>query len=173
MSKKKAKAAAAADTDAAPKKRSKIRIIMFACAPLVLAGGGYAGWIYAAPALGLGHAGHDVAGEGKDAIHVAALPPEVLAETSFTYTFALSELLKEKCGPTHVTELRAASAVEAEADGELTNLSWIAANRRASALTEESCGKILAEIDRGEIKAAALAEEKGKGEGGKTKPAAH
>lgn len=171
MSKSKAKAAAAADTEAAPKKRSKLKLILLACAPLVLAGAGYAGWIFAAPALGL--AGDHAEAAGEDTTHVAALPPEVLAENSFTYTFALSELLKEKCGTTRVAGLRAASAAEAEADGALTSLSWIAANRRATALTEESCGKILAEIDRGELKAAALAAAKTKGEGGAAKPAAH
>lgn len=171
MSKKKAKAAAAADTETTPKRRSKLRLIMLAGLPPVLAGAGYAGWIFfGAPALGLGGEHAEAAGDGKDAVHVAALPPEIRAETSFTYTFALSELLKEKCGATRVTGLRAASTEEAKADGALANLSWIAANRRASALTQESCGKILAEIDRGEIKAAALAE--GKDKGG-AKPAAH
>lgn len=153
-----------------PEKRSKLKLLLLAGAPLLVAGGGYAGWIFAAPALGFGAAGHaEAAGDGKDAMHVAALPPEILAENSFTYTFALSELLKDTCGPTRVVALKAASAEEAKADGGLTNLSWIAATRRAGALTQQSCDKILTEIDRGELKAMALAAEKDKGA---AKPAA-
>ena len=125
MSKKptKTKSAAAAKTPPATK-TSKLKLILLAGAPLVLAGGGYAGWMVYA---GGWAAGTDA---GVDSAKVAAIPPEVAAETSFTYSFALSELLKTTCGQARVSALKAASEAEARADGTLVNLSWMAASRR-------------------------------------------
>ena len=165
MFKKKAKAAPAApsDTPPAPKKRSKMKLAVLGLIPVLLAGGGYAGWLFAGPMLGLGaaeaaapHEGEQ-ADHGIDATHVSALPPEVVAETSFTYTFALSELLKRECGAAQVSALKAASDTEAKADGAMVNLAWIAANKRLETLTSASCDKMFSEIGRAEMKAAELA----------------
>ena len=167
MFKKKQKAAAAAspETPAAPKRRSKLKLALIALVPLVVAGGGFAGWPFVAPAIGLGapHApaeGEAAAGEGADHgvddTHVSALPPEAVAENSFTYSFALSELLKGICGEASVPSLRAASDTEAKADGAMVNLAWIAANRRVGTVTEVSCDRMASEIFGAEIKAAEL-----------------
>lgn len=167
MSKKtqKAKAAAAAaKSDAGPKK-SKLKLALLALVPLVLAGGGYGGWTY--------FAGEATAKEdpGTDTTHVAAIPPEVAAESSFTYSFALSELLKSICGPVKVPALQAAAAAEAHADGTLANLSWMAANRRLASVTDKSCSQLRAELGRADSKAEAALAAAGGAE--KAKPAAH
>ena len=79
MSKKPAKAAAddsTNDGEAAPKKRSKLKLALFALVPLVLTGGGYAGWtFYFAPA-GDAHAaaekdGHEADGHAADGAEAA------------------------------------------------------------------------------------------------------
>ena len=178
--KKKDKAAAAAppETPAAPKKRSKVKLALFAVAPLVLAGGGYAGWPFVAPAIGLGSADHAAveghvegeSGHGTDQTHVSALPPEAVAEGSAAYSFALSELLKGICGEMRVDALRAASEAEAKTDGAMVHLAWIAANRRVGTVTEISCDLMVSEVARAEHEAAGAAE--GGGKGGE-KPAAH
>lgn len=153
MFKKKAKSAPAggADTAAAPKKRSKLKLALLALMPLIGAGGGYAGWTFYAGAPSA-QAAHGEA--APDQTHVAAIPPEVAAESSATYSFALSELLKQECGPVNVEALKAASEAEAKADGTLVNLSWIAANRRLASITERSCNRMLVEIDMAEAAAA-------------------
>jgi hypothetical protein len=167
MSKSKAKPAAKAATEpsSAPKKGRKLKLILAAGLPLLLGGGGYAGWTVYASAARDGHA----AEEAADKAHVAAIPPEIAAETSFTYSFALSELLRRMCGGGGVPALKAASEKEAAADGRLANLSWIAANRRLDTITEVSCTRMLVEIDTAERKAIAMAEPKkdeAKGGGG-------
>ncbi|MCO5080033.1 MAG: hypothetical protein M9955_00090 [Rhizobiaceae bacterium] len=176
--KKKDKSAAAAPSEppAAPKKRSKVKLALFAVAPLVLAGGGYAGWPFVASAIGLGSAdhaaaeGHGEGGHGTDQTHVSALPPEAVAEGSAAYSFALSELLKGICGEMRVDALRAASEAEAKTDGAMVHLAWIAANRRVGTVTEISCDLMVSEVARAEHEAAGAAE--GGGKGGE-KPAAH
>ena len=186
MSKKKEKPAKAvpAEKDAAPeggKKRSKLKLALLALVPLALAGGGYFGWTFfmgeatgedAALASEGEHGEAGPGAEGKDGMHVSALPKEIAAETSFTYSFALAELLNGKCGPLRTAALKAAAEEEALADGTLVNLSWIAANRRMGTITEKSCEYMQAEIEhadgeaawKAEEKKAALAKENGEGE---------
>lgn len=190
MGKKEKPAAVATDGTEAPKKRSKLKLVVLAVVPLALAGGGYFGWTMfmggagedvAHASEGAEHgegaaeeaAGHGEAGGHGEAAHAAApisLPREIAAETSFTYSFALAELMKERCGKMDVAGLHAASDEEARADGILVSLSWIAANRRTGTVTEKSCDYIRAEIGIAEDKAnglaaaaAAPAEEEGGG----------
>ena len=133
-----------ADAPAAPRKRSKIKLALLAFVPLVLAGGGYAGWtLYLAPwpldqaahgveakAEGHGAMAEGEGGHGEDPMTVSALPLDVLAETSSTHTYALSVLIAAKCGSPPVPALKAASEEEAKSNGMLVNQSWTAAARR-------------------------------------------
>jgi hypothetical protein len=179
----KAKTKAAPDTEQtgeAPvaKKRSKLMLALFALVPLVLAGGGYAGWtVFLAPASATdAHAasGHD--GGEADMMEVASISPEIRAETSATQTYALSVLIADTCGAPAAPALKAASEAEAHADAALVNLSWIAAVRRTRGLTEKTCGYLWSEIEDAEAKLAhASAPAKGghgaKETGGHGKPA--
>jgi hypothetical protein len=177
----KAKPAAADAPEGGRKKRSPLKLALLALAPLVLAGGGYFGWtMFMGEAAGEdaalasegteGAAGHNE--EARDGMATSALPPEIKAETSFTYSFALAELLNGKCGPLRTSALKAAAEEEAAADGTLANLSWIAANRRMGTITEKSCEYMQAEIEhadgeaswQAQEKAAALAKATGEGE---------
>lgn len=164
MSKKPAKPAAASDTSAAdaPKKKSKLKLALLVLAPLVLAGGGYAGWtmFLAAPGGEEAHASESGEDHGADEIKVSAVPAEIAAETSFTHSFALSVLLAQRCGVVDAAALKAASDEEAIADGALVSLSWQAAARRVATLTEKSCGHMMAEIVGADAKATRLAAEK-------------
>jgi len=136
-----------------PARRSRLRLALLALTPLALAGGGFAGWtVYAA------RAEHE---PEPDATVVAAIPPEVAAESSFTHSFALSVLVAPKCGVARVPALMAASEEEARADGNLVNLSWLAAARRAAATTAISCDYLRAEVRQAEHRAVKLAQEKG------------
>jgi hypothetical protein len=138
-----------------PARRSRLRLALLALTPLALAGGGFAGWtVYAA------RAEHEPEPE-PDATVVAAIPPEVAAESSFTHSFALSVLVAPKCGVARVPALMAASEEEARADGNLVNLSWLAAARRAAATTAISCDYLRAEVRQAEHRAVKLAQEKG------------
>lgn len=160
MSKKPAKATKtdkpAADGAAPPKKRSKLKLALFALVPLLLAGGGYAGWtqFFAAPAeAAVGQDSH-----GTEAAHgPAPIPPEVAAETSYTHSYALLVLLAPRCGGMLAPALKAASEAEAHADGMLAHLSWQAAARRAANFTEKSCGYVLSEVETAEYRAAEAA----------------
>lgn len=154
-----------AASPAEPKKRSKLKLALIALAPLVLAGGGYAGWTFflAAPAEEAHAEGED---HGVDPQKVAALKAAADAETSATYSFALSELIKPDCGAVNATALKAASEAEAHANGTLVNMSWIAASRRIASVTEKSCVRLRAEIMTAEQRAAgpkAIAAPKGGG----------
>jgi hypothetical protein len=153
MAKKTPKAAPAADPNAAPKKRSKLKLALFVLAPLVLlGGGGYAGWMYflAAPEA---HA--EANPHGIDPAKVAALKAESAPETTATYAFALSELLRKECGAMRVDALKTASEAEAHADGALAHRSWIAAARRFESVTEASCYRMQVEIFKAESRAGA------------------
>jgi hypothetical protein len=180
---KPAPAKAAESGEAPKKKRSPLKLVILALVPLLLAGGGYFGWTFFA-----GEAGEDTAhasegsaeGEGHgetDGTHVASVPLEIAAETSWTYSYALSELLNGKCGKLRVEALKAASEEEAATDGKLVNLSWMAANRRIGTLTERSCEYIVAEILNADGKAIWQAQEAAAAakaaEGGHEAPAAH
>lgn len=164
MSKKPAKAAAPAKDakhDVPPRRRSKLKLALVALVPLMLlAGGGYAGWTFllAGNAAGTAHAaeGGDGAGPGRDDITVASLPAEVTAETSFTHSFALSVLMAKQCGARSMPALEAASRDEARTNGQLVNLSWLAASRRAEAFTGKSCNLISSELVAAERKAATV-----------------
>ncbi|MGE0500066.1 MAG: hypothetical protein AB7I79_00265 [Rhizobiaceae bacterium] len=166
MAKKKDKAApAASDSGDAPKKRSKLKLALFALAPLVLGGAGYAGWtmFMTAPAEATAHAdGHDEAHQsGHDAGLAARMARETAAETSFIYSFALSELTRAMCGKVgNIGALETAANEEAGADGLLANLSWMAANRRMGTITDVSCEYIEAEIIAADNRAYAAAEAK-------------
>ncbi|MCV0396218.1 MAG: hypothetical protein K5872_04410 [Rhizobiaceae bacterium] len=173
-------AAKAADTTEQPKKRSVLTLALLVVTPLVLAGGGFAGWTFflTDKAGGEAHAGAaadgQAAGEGGSAgeamLHTSALPPEIAAETSFTYSYALGELLAERCGRLRLSALAAASEAEAKADGMLVHLSWQAAHRRTLTVTARSCDFLRAEIYSAETRAARKAEEAeaAEGKGGKT-----
>jgi len=152
------KPASAKDAAGAPKKRSKLTLALLALAPLLLAGGGYGGWMFyfAKPAHGVeaGESGHG----DTDAMQVSALPPEVVAENSATHSFALSVLIAEPCGKAlEVPALKAASQAEAIASGTVVNLSWLAAARRTVAISEKSCSFMLAEVRQAENRLAAAA----------------
>ncbi|MCC0040221.1 MAG: hypothetical protein H6893_14805 [Brucellaceae bacterium] len=187
MSKKPAKAAAddsTNDGEAAPKKRSKLKLALFALVPLVLAGGGYAGWtFYLAPA-GDAHAaaekdGHEADGhaadgaEAADPVQVAAIPLDIAAETSFTHSYALGVIIAHACGAAQVPSLKAASEAEAKADGLLATLSWEAAARRTSILDDKNCRYLKAEVYNADGKAARLAAERAAPKKHEAKPAHH
>ncbi len=131
MSKKTAKPAAA-ETDAeAPKKRSKLKLALFALVPLVLlGGGGYAGYaFYLAPHDGDAHAAeaggegeaktgaHGEAEQPKDPVKFSAVPSVIAAETSFTHSWAIATMIRTRCGEIAAPTLQAASEAEAAADG--------------------------------------------------------
>lgn len=177
MAKKKEKPAPAATpegADAPKKKRSKLKLAIFALVPLLVGGGGYFGYTTfmggdeaAASAEAVEcHEGEECPeatadGEhGTDATYVAALPPEIAAEGSFTYAYALSELLKDQCGDMHVEALKVASEEEGMAGGPLVNLSWTAAIRRLSSLTQRSCDMMYSEIGAADAKAMSIADAK-------------
>ena len=154
-----------AEAAAAPKKRSKVKLALLAIVPLMLLGGGYAGWaLYLAPwplaeaahaeakAEGHGATGEAVEAHGEDPMIVSALPLEVLAETSSTHTYALSVLISAKCGSPAVPALKAASEAEAASNGPLVNLSWAAAVRRTKGLSEKTCDYLWGEVDAAEAK---------------------
>ena len=176
MGKKTARPAATPDADQLPasKKRSKLKLAMLALAPLLLAGGGFAGWtVFMAPEAAAG-GDHDVAAEtggGEHAPMVAlALPPEIVAESTYTHSYALSVLIARDCGRTRTGALKAAAEEEARADGVLANLSWEAANRRIGTLDEKSCGYMLNEVAVANARAQRAADEKAAAEkGGKAK----
>jgi hypothetical protein len=158
MTKKKTARPAASAPEKAdvPKKRSKLRLALPALAPLLLAGGGYAGWtVYAAPG-----GSHDES--GPDAMQVAAITPEIAAESSFTHSYALSVLMARQCGKARVPGLEAANRAEAKTDGRLVNLSWLAAARRAADLTEVSCDHLRQEVREAEYRAVTITRGGGK-----------
>ncbi len=169
MSKKPA-AKSAPKLESAPGKRSKVKLAVMALAPLlVLGGGGYAGWT-------MFLAGPAHSGEGApDEVKVAAIPPEVAAETSLSHSFALATLIAPRCGAQDVTALKAATDKEAETDGVLVNLSWQAAARRTVSLTEKSCDLLMSEVADAEAKARALAPvaKEAHKEGGEAKAEGH
>ncbi|MEO3385214.1 hypothetical protein [Mesorhizobium sp. CAU 1741] len=154
----------AAATDA-PKKRSKVKLALFAMAPLVLAGAGYGGWMFYSG----GHAEAAVDEHAAEPVPVSAVPTEIAAETSFTHSFALATIIASQCGKARVPALQVASDAEAHADGMLVNLSWQAAARRTLTLDEGNCRRFLNEVRGAERKAMELAEAKagGGGHGGK------
>lgn len=141
---------AASDKSASPKTRSKLRLALAALAPVVLSGGGYAGWAA-------------YAGQANDEAAAArvVVPPEVAAESSFTQAFALAVLIAADCGRAHVPALRAASDAELRDDGSFANLSWLAAARRVAATTDRSCGYLRQEVREAEFRAAKLVKEGG------------
>jgi hypothetical protein len=155
MNKKKTARPAASTPEKAdmPKKRAKLRLALLALVPLLLAGGGYAGWtVYAAP------------GDRTDSMQVAAITPEIAAESSFTHSYALSVLMTSQCGKARVPGLKAASEAEAKTDGRLVNLSWLSAARRAADLTEVSCEHLRQEVREAEYRALTLQQGKGGGQ---------
>src|SRR5688572_8805630 len=111
----------AEDGKAAPNRRSKAKLALAALVPLVLAGGGYAGWTFLmAPAASEAHAeaaqgghgepvqnAHGEAGHGaEDPMKVSSIATEVLAETSATHTYALSLLIADTCGASKAPALK-------------------------------------------------------------------
>lgn len=155
--------AEAAEAAGAPKKRSKLMLAVLATVPLVLAGGGYAGWtLFLANPDGAGEetARAEAEQHAPDPVVVAALPTELAAESSYTHSFALSVLIREKCGGRRAPALKAASEEEARADGLLVQMSWVSAARRATALSDKSCGYLLGEVAKADEKAAMVAEAK-------------
>lgn len=157
MNKKKTARPAASASEKAdnPKKRSKLSLALLALAPLALAGGGYGGWTV--------YAGAGAHAEGDpDTVKVAAIAPEVAAETSFTHSYALSVLIAPLCGQARVPGLQAVSDTEARTDGRLVSLSWLAAARRAADLTAISCDHLRQEVREAEYRAVELLRSRGK-----------
>jgi len=153
-----------ADETPAPGKRRRLKLALAALAPLLLAGGGFAGWtqwVAATPAPDGGHA----AGETVRMVALA-LPPQIVAESTYAHSYALSVLIARRCGRVRTNALKAAAEGEAQADGLLVNLSWEAANRRIATLDDKSCGYMLDEIARANGKAQRVAEEKAAAEKG-------
>ena len=155
-----------AEAGAAPKRRLKLLFALAAAAPLVLGAGGYAAWAFyfATPQAAEAHAAE---GGATDQMKVAAVPREIMAESSFTHSYALSVLVREKCGPSEAAALHEVSNAEAAEDGLLAQLSWEAAARRTQLLKAKSCGYLLGEIADADAKAIeALADmEAGKAKG--------
>ena len=162
----------ATETTGTGKKRPLLKLAAMVVVPLiVLGGGGYAGWtmFLASPgdaahgeAAAEGHGdGADGAhgGAAPDQIHVAAVDYSIAAETSFTYTQALSEMLADMCGQEHAPDLKAAAEDEAHTDGMLVHMSWIAAYRRMGSVTKKSCHLMRAEVINANGRAFARAEE--------------
>lgn len=145
-----------------PKKRSKLLLALLGTIPLLAAGGGYAGWMFFAPGddAHAAVAEHGEAHPAPDPEKLAAERRAIAAESSYTHAYAMSFLIREKCGGSRASALKAASDGEALADGLLVQLSWVAATRRAAALGEKSCGHLLAEIGRANEKALRIAEAK-------------
>ncbi len=176
MSKKPAAKTApeAKDGAEAPKKRSKLKLALIALLPVVLAGGGYGGWIgyskYFAPPAEAAHGEAAADGEhapAPDPVEVSAVPTEIAAETSFTHSYAISILIAPSCGSAgQVDALKAASDEEARADGMLASLSWQAAARRTVDLTQKSCSYMRSEVIAAENKAAGIADSRMKIEQG-------
>jgi len=169
MTKKPAKSVKPAPAKAAdhtPQKHSKLKLALLALVPLLLAGGGYAGWTtFIAPA-GAETSGQVASGaaDGQegDGGQAAVVSPDISAETSYTHAFALSVLIAPRCGVARVPALMRATEAEAHENGMLVNLSWLAAARRAAATTEKSCDHLRAEVIDAERLAMKLAEGKGK-----------
>lgn len=137
------------------KPRSKLKLALLALMPVVLAGGGYGGWVwYSGQEVEMAHE------PAPDPIEVSAVPTEIAAETSFTHSYALATIVARECGRVPLRALKAASEEEARADGLLVNLSWTAANRRIVELDEKNCRYFLSEVRTAEAKAARLAAEK-------------
>ena len=174
--------------EAAPKKRSKLKLALVALVPLLLAGGGYAGWsFFMAPGADEAHAeaaaegeeGHGEDGHGAaDMMKVSSVETALKAETSATHTYALSVLIAGTCGASRTPALKAASDAEAAEDGMLVSLSWQGAARRAMGVTEKACNYMVGEIEEAELKLAPGADAaKGghgapaKDDGGHAKPA--
>ena len=173
--------------EAAPKKRSKLKLALVALVPLLLAGGGYAGWsFFMAPGADEAHAeaaegeaGHGEGGHGtEDPMKVSSVETELKAETSATHTYALSVLIAGTCGASRTPALKAASDAEAAQDGMLVSLSWQGAARRVMGVTEKACNYMVGEIEEAELKLAPGADAaKGghgapaKDDGGHAKPA--
>lgn len=165
---------------AGPKPRSKARLALLVAAPLLALGGaGFAAWHFglvpgmgaAEAAAGEGGADH-AAGPAPDPVQVAALPIDVLAETSFTHSLALATLMTPTCGKFRTEALKGASDEEARADGMLVSLSWAAAARRAAGFTDRSCGMVVGEIVHAEAKAARIAAERARAAGEGTEASA-
>ncbi len=164
----------AAEGEAAPKpKRSKLKLAVFALAPLLLlGGGGYAGWTFFMAPDAAAEAGHGEGGDaqgdghGTDPTTVSALLPDARPEVSATHSYAIAVIMEPACGAPPVPALKAASAAEAAADGAMVNKSWMAAVRRTRTLDAKNCSYLWKEIEAAEWKAA---------EGGAPaeKPAAH
>ena len=169
MSKKPAKPAA--DPNAAPKKRSKLKLALLALVPLLAAGGGYGGWVFYSGQAGA-QAAEGEAHPAADPIKVSAVPTEIAAETSFTHSYALSVMIARDCGRVRAEALKAASEEEARADGMLVNLSWTAAARRTALLDDKICRRLLNEVYDANVKAVEIAAAKAAPEKG-GKAAAH
>lgn len=153
---------AAADTT---KKRSKLKLALFALVPLLLAGGGYAGWTMFTVPAGDGAAEASAAVDGGregEGGHAVVVPPEIAAETSYTHAFALSVLIAPRCGVARVPALAQATEAEAHESGMLVNLSWLAAARRVAATTEKSCDFLRAEVIDAERLAMKMADSESK-----------
>ncbi|HTV70592.1 MAG TPA: hypothetical protein VMF90_18845 [Rhizobiaceae bacterium] len=79
---------------------------------------------------------------------------DAAAETSFSYSFELSEMLKGSCGEVVTDALAAASRAETLKDVTLVIRSREAATRRAASITTaKSCNRVLVEIELAEVKA--------------------
>jgi hypothetical protein len=144
--------------DAAPAEKPRASLIgnvaLFLIAP-VLAGAG----VFAGMALMEGEpeivyrAGAPLA--VTETVGSVQLDLDAAAETSFSYSFELSEMLRDSCGEVVTTDaLAAASRAETLKDVTLAIRSREAATRRAASITTaKSCNRVLVEIELAEVKA--------------------
>ncbi len=150
--------AAAEGEAAATPKRSKLKLALFALAPLLLlGGGGYAGWTVVMAPAAAGHGGDGEAhgdGHGTDPTTVSALLPDARPEVSATHSYAIAVIMEPACGAPPVPALKAASEAEAAAEGAMVNKSWMAAVRRTRTLDAKNCSYLWKEIEAAEWKAA-------------------
>ncbi|HHZ07611.1 MAG TPA: hypothetical protein GX405_02385 [Rhizobiales bacterium] len=139
---------------AAKPKRSKLKLALFASAPLLLlGGGGYAGWTFLLAPAEAARGGHD--GEGShDGTVTSPLLPDPRPEVSATHSYAIAVIMEPVCGAPPVPALKAASEAEAAADGAMVNQSWIAAVRRTRTLDAKNCSYLWTEVEGAEWRAA-------------------
>ena len=156
-----------------PKGKSRLKLAVLALMPVLLAGGGYAGWTFFSAPDAQAEAVAEEAGHPAAAVP-SAPPLDLLAENSFTHSLAIAVMIRNECGKVYVPQLLEASNAEAKENGELANLSWMAAARRIGPLTEKTCGHLLAEVETANARAAqAVAAKLAAAEKNAEQPASH
>jgi hypothetical protein len=114
-------------------------IVLLLVAPVATAAGVFLGMTY------LASTGTSA---GRAPAPIVATPDlEAQAESSFTYSLILSQLLADRCGETETAALGEASGSEMAADITLMGRAHAAAVRRAATIVSaKSCNRVLVEI---------------------------